>query len=503
MKTILVIPPYYLLDPPVKEDNNKNPNNKLQTTPLLMPYFPLFLKPSSFLFLDFEILISGEPRTLSSCLEIIIAQKPQKLIFNLSQGKYFEDYNINMQNIIEKIKINHPEIKIELLKKENCGGYREENQKKIEEIIKYTKRNSQKLMVAQDLMCLRNINKILNSEIYDFWFYNFQKSAIKEIIKLKKDYFDLCFYLTCDFEEISFEEIDLLKENGLEKLFLEIKIDCEFLTCFEKHLEKIKKISKLCKLRVKAIPNLSQINNIGIIEFLNHLEEEKIEYSIKHNTKKIETKKEFANFGTLSLISALEKKDEIAKRLKETLIIREKTTFEQIIDFLLRTENKYLEFYIDIVHFLDGFFTKEEIIEYLKKLHPKSKKENLQKIVYECINLLEKEMFIDYLDSKTQNLPKINNCSHYVSVFPRLNNLFLMYSGSEKGYIFGKNTSVIEEVPKDIFFFFVFSKGIFVLKEVANKLHLLFKDTKEFSKENYLKTTKKIYNTLKHYGLCK
>jgi hypothetical protein len=42
-----------------------------------------------------------------------------------------------------------------------------------------------------------------------------------------------------------------------------------------------------------------------------------------------------------------------------------------------------------------------------------------------------------------------------------------------------------------------------MLREIANKLHLLFKDTKEFSKENYLKSTNKIYNTLKHYGLCK
>ncbi len=473
-----------------------------------MPYFPFFLKSFSFLCLDFELSVSKRPYTLSSCLEIILSQKPDKIIFDLTVDKSFENYHINLENIVQKIRVFLPKIKIEFLENiriEKTERFQEKNQVKIQEIIKYIKRNEQELFVVQDLVQIKEIYKILNQENYGFWFYNFKQIHIKEIIKLKKNYFDLNFLLSCNYLDISVEEVKTLAGHGLEKLIIQLNSDCEFLNCFQEHFEKIESISNCCKLKINIYPNLSQINNQSFVEFLNLLDSRNLEYQIMQTTGKIENKKEFINFGVISLLSSLDKDKGIIKRLKEIPIIPEKKTVEHIIDFILRTENKYLEFYIDIAHFLDGFFTKEEIIDYLNKLHPNTKKENLEKIVYECINLLEKEMFVDYLNSKKEvsknqaEEPK----SHYVSVFPRLNNLFLMYSGSEKGYIFGKNTKKLEEVPRDIFFFFVFSKGIFVLKEVAHKLHLLFKDTKEFSTENYLKSTKKIYNTLKHYGLCK
>lgn len=498
MKTILVIPPYFPLIAAEDENIDKEPNNNSPKPPLFMPYFPFSLNSFSFLSLDFELFSSKKPKTLASCLELIMKQKPQKIIFDYLEGKYFENYNQNFQNIIEKIKTVYPNIKIEALKKKTCRDekFKEKNLQKITDIQKYTQRKEQKFIVVQDLMDLPEIKNILTQEIYDFWFYNYRSSALKEILKLKKDYFDLNYYLTCDFEALSFEDAKLLAENGLEKIYLELKINNNYFACFSEQLEKLKNISCFCKIHLTIIPEISQIENIELIDFLNTLDIEKIEYSIKQTARKIETKTEFINFGVLSLLCALEKKEELKERLKETPKIKDKTTFEQIISFLFKTEKKYLEFYIDIVHFLDGFFTKEEIIYYLNRLHPETKKDNIEKIFYNFISLLEKEMLIDYIDSKK------NHNSHYISALPKINNLFLMYSGSQKGYILGKNNK-LEEVPKDVFFFFVFSKGIFMLREIANKLHLLFKDTKEFSKENYLKSTNKIYNTLKHYGLCK
>lgn len=494
MKTILVIPPYFPLTVE-DEKNNNEPNSDLPQTPLLMPYFPFSLNSFSFLSLDFEISSSKKTKTLASCIELIIKQKPQKIVFDYMQEQHFESYNQNLQNIIEKIKILNPEIKIEELKDNKESNCSEKNLKKIKEIKKHTIRNEQKLLIVQDLMNLKNINKILNLEIYNIWFFNFKPSSTKEIIKLKKDYFDLKFHLTCDFEKLTCKDAKLLSENGLEKLYLELKINKKSFDCFSEYLEKLKEISSFCKVKLTIIPEISQIKNIELIDFLNTLDLEKIKYTIKQTATKIETKTEFVNFGVLSLLNALEKKEELKKRIKETPKIKDKTTFEQIISFIFKTEKKYLEFYIDIIHFLDGFFTKEEIIDYLNRLHPGTKKEKIEKIVCDFITLLEKEMFVDYLDSKEKN-------SHYISALPRNNNLFYMYSCSQKGYILGNNQK-LEEVPKDVFFFFVFSKGVFMLKEIANKLHLLFKDTNKFSKENYLKSTKKIYNTLKHYGLCK
>ena len=495
MKTILVIPPYFPLLQAEEENIDKESNNNSPQSPLLMPYFPFSLKSFSFLSLDFELLSSKKPKTLASCLELIIAQKPQKIVFDFLQGQYFENYNQNLQNIIEKIKTLYPNIKIKELKN-NKGNFEEKNIEKIRVIQKYIKRSEQRLFVVQDLVSLKDTFKILNQEIYDFWFYNFKSSAIKGIIKLKKDYFDLNYYLTCDFEDVTSENIKNLAENGLEKLYLELKYNKNTSPDLKEHLDKLKNISSFCKLHLTIIPEISEIENIELIDFLNILDSEKIECSIKQTPEKIETKKGIINFGVLSLLNALEKKEEIKKRFKNIPFIPDKTTFEQIIAFLFKTEKRYLKFYIDIVHFLDGFFTKEEIIDYLNKLHPETKKENIEKIVCNFISLLEKEMLVDYINSRK------DETSHYISALPRQNNIFLMYSDSQKGYILGKNHK-IEEVPKDVFFFFVFSKGIFVFREIANKLRLLFKDTKEFSKENYLKTTKKIYNTLKHYGLCK
>lgn len=495
MKTILVIPPYFPLIVAEDENNNKEPNNDLPQTPLLMPYFPFSLNSFSFLSLDFEISFFKKSKTLDSCIELIIRQKPKKIVFDYKYEQHFENYNQNLQNIIEKIKILYPKIKIEKLKDQKENNCSEKNLKKIKEIKKHTIRNEQKLLVVQDLMNLKNINKILNLEIYNFWFVNYKPLYITEILKLKRDYFDLNYYLTCNFENLTSKDAKLLSENGLEKLYLELKINNKSFACFSEHLEKLKEISSFCKVKLIIVPEISQIKNIELIDFLNTLDLEKIKYTIKQTTTKIETKTEFINFGVLSLLNALEKKEELKKRIIETPKIKDKTTFEQIISFIFKTEKKYLEFYIDIIHFLDGFFTKEEIIDYLNRLHPGTKKEKIEKIVYNFISLLEKEMFVEYLDSKEKN-------SHYISALPRNNNLFYMYSCSQKGYILGNNQK-LEEVPKDIFFFFVFSKGIFMLREIANKLHLLFKDTNKFNKENYLKSTKKIYNTLKHYGLCK
>ena len=64
-------------------------------------------------------------------------------------------------------------------------------------------------------------------------------------------------------------------------------------------------------------------------------------------------------------------------------------------------------------------------------------------------------------------------------------------------------TKDLEKITKDLFFFILFSKGIYYIREVSEKLHLLLGDCVEFSKDNYIKNTNKIYQMLKRYKLCK
>jgi hypothetical protein len=518
MKTIFVIPPYYPLIPKAEiEDIDKEPNSNYQKqNPLLIPSFPFFLNSCSFLFLDYELIVSKKPRTLNSCIDLIVSKKPKNIIFDLSETCYFEDHKINIINIIQKIKILYPNIKIGIIDKDLLeigdniitkkqlltGEFYQKNQNKIKDIIKYTKRESRTLMVVQDLVCLDNAKEALKQECYYFWFFNFKDRNLQDLQKLKKDYFDLEFILNINYKSASINSFKELKNCGLEKAIIDLPLTAQLLND-NKLKDELKEITTICKIELAISPKNLENNNLEFLNFLEFLEQEEIAYKIEQTNQV--NKQHCKNFENAVLISFINNNQEILSRLKQEIpVISKKTTFENIVDFILKTESKYLELYIDIVHFLDGLFTKDEIIEYLKKLYPNTKKEKLEKIVYDFINILEKELFIDYINKKqTGNLkPKIEK-SHYLSVFPRRENQLLIYSDSEKGYIFGENTKNIEEVPCDIFFFFVFSKGVFVLKEVASKLRLLFKDTKKYSKENYLKTTKKIYETLKHYRLCK
>jgi hypothetical protein len=518
MKTIWIIPPYYPLIPKTDIENiDKEPNSDFQKqNPLLIPSFSFFIKSCSFLLLEYELSKSKKPKTLNSCIDIIASKKPKLVIFDISETKHLKEYKINTTNIIQKIKLLYPDIKIRIIDNDKerlgeiiinrnellAGKYQEINQEKIKEIKKYIKREEHKLLVVQDLTSLDNTREALQKEIYSFWFLNFKNKNLQELKKLKNNYFDLDFLLNINYKDATIKNLKELKNYGLEKAIIDLPFNTEFLNNAE-YKNGLKEMADVCKIELDIILENQKNNNQELLEFIGFLEQEKISYRLQQT--EILDAQTNKDFETATLLSIITNNQNILNRLKKEIpVISKKTNFENIVDFILKTESKYLELYIDIAHFLDGLFTKDEILEYLKKLYPNTNKGKLEKIVCDFITLLEKELFIDYLNKKQIDNFKLNTeKSHYLSVFPRRENQLLIYSDSEKGYIFGQNKKNIEEVPSDVFFFFVFSKGVFALKEVASKLHLLFKDTKEYSKENYLKTTKKVYETLKHYRLCK
>ena len=64
-------------------------------------------------------------------------------------------------------------------------------------------------------------------------------------------------------------------------------------------------------------------------------------------------------------------------------------------------------------------------------------------------------------------------------------------------------TSFYSQIPRDVFVFLHFARGIFELSEIAKKMLLLFRNEKGYENtENALLTIKKIYRACRQYDLC-
>ncbi|MFA7707462.1 MAG: hypothetical protein WCX73_00775 [Candidatus Pacearchaeota archaeon] len=509
------------------EDNNNKPNTHSLSSPLLLPYYLFFSNDLEFICIDYFFSVSKVSKSLDNALLEITKKKFDTLLFDRCLFEESNDYKQNVCNLILKIKNKYPKLKIGFIVNkpttEDCDFFitlkngkliSPENvtinstvkiNYKLREIFEYSKKEVTELCAICNTVDHKLFVEVLKQESYNFNIVdcNFNNKIITELKKIKADYFDFEFQTSTILENLLEQDFNQLLSLGLKKL--NCVSNCNNFPLITENIEKLKTINQNIKLQFNIFPSN---DNQKLFEIIELFDQEKIPYTIQKTEPKIQTKKDFEFFSYVSLLQALDKGNtgvkEIKERIKQEMpLLKENITFEQTLDFCINSEKKYLEFYLEIIHFLDGFFTKNEIIEYLKKLHPSTKAENIESIVSNCINLLEKEMFIDYLNSNKNNLNLKKNNSHYLSSLPRIENLFLMYSGDEKGYIFKLGFKNIEEIPKDVFFFFVFSKGIYFLKEISLKLQLLFGDKKEYSKENSLKTTEKLYQRLKQYKLCK
>lgn len=492
----IALPKYPLLPPSGNKENCKISHKDFrQKKEILLSRF-LFFCPY---FFDFLYLSSFD------VLEIV-SKNPDVLLFDLSFCKELgKDYLNNYYRIISKIKEILPNLKIITL-----------SEQKIEDIDTVFYKDLDKIIERK----LEKKNKIIEEikKNYDLCVIEDLKVYLKNIKKYKKEKIDY-FYFTKYYSDINFSQLGDINYKINLKLEDLLKIDLSKLTkngCVEiianfylndsKIKEKIKEIKEINnKIKIKIEITLGDLENKKIIEILNLLDLEKINYSIKQN--EITEIKQKILFTLIDDFKKNKKElEEIKNRIStEIYCVSKNTTIEEIMEAIFELNTDCIAIYLDLIHMLDGHFTIEEILDYLVKLHRKYTKEEMEKKIKKCLIFLEKKELIT--KNKDSSYKKINEKKYNVKfAFPQREELVLLYSGAEKGY-FMLNTKLktrsLEKISKEIFFFFLFSKGIYYIREIAEKMHCLFGDCVEFSKENYLKTTEKIYKTFKRYKLCK
>ncbi|HJX50241.1 MAG TPA: radical SAM protein [Candidatus Nanoarchaeia archaeon] len=207
---------------------------------------------------------------------------------------------------------------------------------------------------------------------------------------------------------------------------------------------------------------------------------------------------------------------ELQKRVVMDIpFLKEGITIYNLIDFLkdLNYKNeKILKLRIDLVHYIEGVYTKEEIKNILKKIYDNIKEKEVSKEVDFCFNKLEENGLLDSFGNPNLikfNISKLNKKEDLYS--KRNEDMFFFWDGNKQRYIYaplGKKiikikTCFYKNIPQDVFEFLIFLKGFYTLEDISNKFHKLFRDKKGFNTINKSKVTiKKIYEACKNYGLC-
>jgi len=520
MKVLFVAFPSYPLLPPdaVIEKDNK-PHKKRQKKEILLSSVPFFLS-SSF---SFELL-SLDSFSFSEVFKI----NPELVILDASYYNYLgEDYLNNYRRIVYELKEKLPLTKIVTISNqglrdaENLFLYSKSEGKKefTNRFIGFLKeigisdlekascclqvagegRGEQEVCLVQELVYFEKHSKYYR-EIGINYFYLLDFDASFDFYCLR----DISYKLQLDFEDLELIDLRKLELSGCIAIVCNLELTTQSSTDFSKKIKSIKEIQEKMLFNLQITPKIG--DNKTIVDFLNLLEKEKISYRILKSTQSKTTQNML-----LSLIDNA--KDNITdfeclknRMSQDIYTIPKKLALENIIEAIFELDKQYLDIYLDLIHLLDGCFTTNEIIACLIKLHPNHSKEEITMQTTTCISSLEKKHLIFKLPEK-DNQKKRKSILHLKSVFPQREDMLLMYSGSEMGYFMfcmkNMNALGIEKISKAVFFFFLFSKGIYYIREVADKLHLLFGDSQEFNKENYFKTTQRIYQLLKRYKLCK
>lgn len=512
MSALLVTLPSHPLHPPnVEKENSRKPHRKSEIKPLILSSVSLFLK-SYFAFFNLK--------SFSDILEVVRIS-PEVILMDLSFYEYYEeDYFNNYKRFVFEIKERLPKTKIITL----SNKYIEEidclfiydnswNEKTtITKFKKFIKQN--KIDISLDINNCKYLNEDVEiCVILDIKNYNLQKEYYrnKEIDYFYfvnyNDSFDLncleniTYKLAVNFNQMLSLDLNTLTKSCCHQLVCSLLLDENTFLEFKENLSKIKQINNSIILQIKIVPIID--NNQIILEFLNYLDSINVNYQISRNLNEINKKQNIL----LSLLEKNKDNADLKKRmLSQIYYLSNNLNIEDIILILFELDNEYLDVYLDLIHLIDGHFTTEEIIAHLVRLHTIHTKEEIFKHAMNCLSILEKKNIITTSFENTNPEHKSNNI-HLKSVYPQRCDLTLFYTGLEKGYFMINhnklNLKELENISKDIFYFLMFSKGIYYLREVAYKLHLLLGDCTEFSKTNYLKTTQKIYHAFKRYKLCK
>jgi len=445
----------------------------------------------------------------------IIQKKPAVIVLDLSYNRHLGDvfYN-NYKKIISEINTNLPKTKIitiadkELKNTNNCFVFSclWNNRKTKQEFIKFLKsKNIDVPMENKDnekIKCdyvIQDINTYLINKEY----YKKNKINYFDFINCNCDFkydalVDITYRINIDIKDLLKIDLNSLEKSGCHEIICIIHLDEKNKDKLLEKQNKIKEINKRFSSKIEIIPETK--NNNLVVDFMNFLDIEKIKYRFlknKHKTNLL--------FSLLEQHKSHEDFNFVKNRITKDIYCINTTT-EKIIETMFDIDSKNLAIYLDVIHLLDGHFTVEEVINHLIKLHPHSTKDEIITQTNNCLKILLQKKQITKTFEKIETDENQKNQFHIKSVFPQKENLLLMYSGLEKGYFMintKQRNKEIENISKEFFFFFLFSKGVYYIREIAEKLHLLLGDCAEFSKENYLKTTHKIYQIFKRYKLCK
>jgi len=190
---------------------------------------------------------------------------------------------------------------------------------------------------------------------------------------------------------------------------------------------------------------------------------------------------------------------------------KEGTKISNLIEFLNNLRDNKTSFKIDLAHYIDGVYTKEEIKRKLKEIHNNLSYEEINRESNYCFKKLEEAGLIDSFGN-----PNLRNIKSKFNSKDNLNkrrkdNMILFWNGSENRYIYApKNKKIIKiksnfykNLPEEVFEFLILFQGILTLEEITKKLFKLFEGKKNFeTEEKSIETTNKIYTTCQNYGLC-
>src|SRR3989344_5939166 len=218
-------------------------------------------------------------------------------------------------------------------------------------------------------------------------------------------------------------------------------------------------------------------------------------------------------FKTEELLQKLSKFKEINPNFEFRCVTRVDIINEK---FVKKLENKdTLPLKLDLIHYLDGILTIEEIEDRLFRLYNKKlTKSTIRKEIDYCIKELRDVGLIDSFGNpnlkdniKLDNKTEYNNIN-YLEIDEKS---LLFWNGKDQRYLYAPlkkevidiKTCLFKNIPEEVFEFFIFAKGKYPIGEISERLYKIFKDKEGFSNLNESKeTTEKIYLSCKNYGLC-
>lgn len=213
---------------------------------------------------------------------------------------------------------------------------------------------------------------------------------------------------------------------------------------------------------------------------------------------------------------------ELGKRNKDLLLqdrilldipfLKDGVNITDVISFIKHLnpdKGEILSLRKDVVNFIDGVYTINEIKKRIKKLYPNL---NVDKEVDFCLDKLKKEGLIDSFGNPNKRYPDCSLTNNIKFKRPRRKeDIFLFWNGCDQRYIYAPlNENVIKikthfykNISEEVFEFLILSKGIFSIDEISGRLYKLFKRKIDFkNREESKKTTNNIHLTCKKYGLC-